>query len=217
MNIALDTFCQITHPDQNRTIISKEVPWEMLWSQMLMLSRILPITDHDIQAFISDAWMSFVFKAALAIYSFAVLAPLPMRRKMKSSPALRTALSRFLCAGTAIRSPLNTMYRELPPEARVTVEEYWKRVGETLKVIDAEEDPLAPTAAAGGLIGYGIGGSYDQHLGAKPPARGTGMFGGARQELLWSVMSSSAALGDVQLFEEWDYLLRVDTSTVARV
>jgi SWI/SNF chromatin-remodeling complex subunit SWI1 len=218
MDLTLDAFTQIAHPDINRKAISAEVPWEQLWSLMLMLARIIPLTDGDIQHLVTGPWMSFVFKAALAIYSLAVVAPLPMRHKMKASPSLRGALVRFLCVGTTMNSTQNNLYRSLSIETRTSVEEYWKRIGETLKVIDAEEDPLASTSSgAGGVIGYGIGGSYDQHLGAKPPARGTGMFGGARQELLWSVMSTSAAGNDVQAFEEWDYMLRVDSSMASRV
>ena len=218
MDLALDTFTQIIHPDQNRKIISAEVPWESLWSLMMTITRILPITDADIQTMVSnEAWLSFELKAALAIYSLAVTAPFPMRRKMKASASLRGSLTRYLKQGATTGSTPNLVHRTLPPEVRMTVEEYWKRIGETLKVIDAEEDPLAVTSSAGGLIGYGLGGSYDLHLGAKPPARGTGMFGGNREELLWSVLLTSAVHNDTQAFEEWDYMLRVDSSTASRV
>ncbi|PVG00871.1 hypothetical protein CPB86DRAFT_753904 [Serendipita vermifera] len=217
MDLALDAFTQVAQPDYNRKVISEQIPWEKLWELMLMLTRILPFTDADIQNVVSEMWMSFVFKAALALYSLAVAAPMPMRQKMKSSPALRGCLTRFLRMGTTMNTPQNTMHRGLPHEVRATVEEYWKRIGETLRVIDGEEDPLAPTSAAGGLIGYGLGGSYDLHLGAKPPARGTGMFAGSRADLLWSIMSTSAVQNDGQAFEEWDYMLRVDSSTASRV
>jgi hypothetical protein len=213
MDTTLDTFIQIIHPDYNRKLISAEIPWESLWTLMMTLTRILPFTDGDIQNVISDVWMSFVFKAAQAIYSLAVAAPLPMRRKMKSSPSLRGSLARYLKMGTTAGTAPNVLHRTLPLDTKSTVEDYWKRVGETLKVIDAEEDPLATTSSAGGLIGYGIGGSYDLHLGAKPPARGTGMFGGNREELLWSVLLTSAVQNDNVAFEEWDYMLRVDSST----
>jgi SWI/SNF chromatin-remodeling complex subunit SWI1 len=213
MDTTLDTFTQIMHPDYNRKLISAEIPWESLWALMMTLTRILPFTDVDIQNVVSDVWMSFVFKAAHAIYSLAVAAPLPMRRRMKSSPSLRGALTRYLKMGSTTGTAPNLLHRTLSQDTRTTVEEYWKRVGETLKVIDAEEDPLATTSSAGGLIGYGIGGSYDLHLGAKPPARGTGMFGGNRQELLWSVLLTSAVHNDNTAFEEWDYMLRVDSST----
>lgn len=217
VDLALDTFTQIIYPDPNRKIISAQIPWESLWSLMMALTRILPITDLDIQTVVNnEVWLSFVLKAALGIYSLAVTAPFPMRRKMKGSASLRGALTRYLKQGSTTGSAANIMHRTLPPEVRMTVEEYWKRVGETLKVIDAEEDPLAVTSSAGGLIGYGLGGSYDLHLGAKPPARGTGMFGGNREELLWSVLLTSAVQNDTQAFEEWDYMLRVDSSTASR-
>lgn len=213
MDMTLEVFTHIMHPDGNRKLISAEIPWESLYAMLMTLIRILPFTDADIQNAVSDVWMAFVFKAALAIYSLVVSAPLPMRRKMKASPSLRGALTRFFKMGTSTGTAPNMLHRTLAQETRTAVEEYWRRIGETLKVIDAEEDPLAPTSSAGGLIGYGIGGSYDLHLGAKPPARGTGMFGGNRQELLWSVMLTSAVQNDNVAFEEWDYMLRVDSST----
>ncbi|KAG8757856.1 hypothetical protein FRC14_001325 [Serendipita sp. 396] len=217
MDLALECFSNVAHLDSNRKVITTQIPWDQLWSLMQMVSRTIPISDTEVQHAVTEVWMSFIFKAALVLYSLAVCAPLPMRRKMKLSPSLRTALVRFLRTGLTIGSQANNLYRSLNPEVRGILEEYWRRIGETLKVIDAEEDPLAPTTAAGGLIGYGIGGSYDLHLGAKPPARGTGMFAGARAELLWSVMSGTAAQNDLQAFEEWDYMLRVDSSTASRV
>ncbi|KAG8823748.1 hypothetical protein FRC17_009239 [Serendipita sp. 399] len=217
MDLALECFSNVAHLDSNRKVIAAQIPWEQLWSLMQMVSRTIPISDVEVQHVVTEVWMSFIFKAALVLYSLAVCASLPMRRKMKLSPSLRTALVRFLRTGLTLGSQANNLYRSLNPEVRSILEEYWRRIGETLKVIDAEEDPLAPTAAAGGLIGYGIGGSYDLHLGAKPPARGTGMFAGARADLLWSVMSGTAAQNDLQAFEEWDYMLRVDSSTASRV
>lgn len=218
MDLALECFTLMAHLDPNRKVITAEIPWEQLWKLMQLLVRIIPLTDTDIQRATTEQWLSFILKVAQALYSLAICAPLPMRRKMKLSPSLRGALTRHLRIGTTNNTAVNGIYRALQPDVRGIVDEYWRRLGETLKVIDAEEDPLAPTSTgAGGVIGYGIGGSYDLHLGAKPPARGTGMFAGSRGDMLWSIMVASAIQNDAQAFEEWDYMLRVDTSTASRV
>ena len=112
------------------------------------------------------------------------------------------------------------MYRSLNPEVKAMVDGYWKRCFETLRVVDEEDvNPLASgMAAGGGLVGFGIGGSYGEHN-SKPPLRGTGVLGGlgARNDLLWNVMVTFGGPGggDELAFEDWDNMVRVDSASVA--
>ena len=112
------------------------------------------------------------------------------------------------------------MYRSLNPRVKPTVDGYWKRCFETLRVVDEEDvNPHASgMAAGGGLVGFGIGGSYGEHN-SKAPLRGTNVLDGldARNDLLRNVMVTFDCLGggDELANEDWDNIVRVDSASVA--
>lgn len=219
MDLALDAFSRVSHPDGNRTCLGRNVSPDALWSMTQMLSRLLPLTDADITSIQNEQWLSFILKVALCIYSLVVLAPTPIRRKMKSSPSFRSSLTRFLRACTRDRemnvTQAGSLFRNMVPIARDNIEQYWRRIVEILRVIDEEEDPLATfsSGGGGGMVGFGIGGSYGEHN-SKPPPRGTGILGGTRSDFLWGAMWQ-AATADPLLFEDWENLVRVDSATAA--
>lgn len=225
IDLALDAFSRVTHPDVNRTALGRNVPPEAVWALTQHLARLLPVTDSDISVIQNEIWLSFITKVAQCIYSLVVLAPTSIRRKMKSSPSLRTSLTRFLraCTREGGGGASAAMYRNMAPAVRECVDFYWRRIVEILRVIDEEEDPLASMfdpdghaggAGSGGAVGFGIGGSYGEHN-SKPPARGTGVLGGIRNDFLWGAMYQ-AAMTDATIFDDWENLVRVDSATATQ-
>ena len=224
LDAALDAFGRIAYPDANREVLGRYIPDSSTWPLAQFLARLLPVTDNDIALVCqTEYWMSFIYKGALALYSVAMFAGTHTRKKMKNSAAIRVVLTRFL--RSSVSSPQNqgppaAMYRSLNPEVKAMVDGYWKRCFETLRVVDEEDvNPLASgMAAGGGLVGFGIGGSYGEHN-SKPPLRGTGVLGGlgARNDLLWNVMVTFGGQGggDELAFEDWDNMVRVDSASVA--
>ena len=118
------------------------------------------------------------------------------------------------------QDPPAAMYRSLKPKVKAMVDGYRKQCFETLRVVDEEDvSQLASgTAAGGGLVGFGIGGSYREHN-SKPPLHRTGVLSGlgARNDLLWNVMVTFGGPGggDELAIEDWNNMVRIDSASVA--
>ena len=170
------------------------------------------MTDNVVVlVFQTEYWMTFIYEGALALYSVAMFVGMHTRKRMKNEAAIRAVLTSFLRSG--VSSPPNLAprrgYHSLNPEVKAMVDGYWKRCFETLHVVDEEEvKPLASgMTAGGGLVGFGISGSYGSIIQSHPSVR-PGL--GARNGLLWNVVVTFGDPGgeDELAFEGWDNMVR---------
>ncbi|KAL7421688.1 hypothetical protein Q5752_003457 [Cryptotrichosporon argae] len=94
---ALEALSRITHHDLNREVIASAVAADDLVSLFAALVRLLPLERREMDAVHTvEDYLGRTELVALALYSLAFLAPLPVRAAMRAVPGATACLARLI-------------------------------------------------------------------------------------------------------------------------
>lgn len=196
-DITLDIFTRIAYPDQNRQAFSRVIPQEWIWRLLETLVYRLPVSDSDFSFLAREAWLSYLVKVTMAIYTIAFFSPPELKKRIKSDKSLRFSqvmirmVQRFLTTSSAT-------------EARSWFMETARRAIEAMKVVDDGEDAFDTSHSAQPTLAFGMGFGES---GESIVERGTGMLAG-RRDLAWELLMQRDL--DPVLFAELESLTRVE-------
>ena len=195
---ALEVLTRFGQPDSNRRILVRAVPETWIWTLFTALLHRLPITDQDFQLIMRDeGWLLYVERAVMALYSLGFQMPPAMKQRVKADRSLRFT--------NLLMRLVKKFITQSPAEYRQTFVVCARRAVETMKVIDDCNDSFDSSQSNVPPLTFGMG--YGE-VGDDSAEKGTGAFGGHREDLLWGVMMQRE-LDDV-MFAELESLTRVE-------
>ncbi|KAI0322685.1 hypothetical protein OF83DRAFT_1167378 [Amylostereum chailletii] len=197
IDAALEVFTRFGQPDVNRKVISEAV--SQSWQRQLFsnLVRRLPLADADFQVTIREAWLSYVEKVILGLYTIAFLA----------SPELKTVLKKDRSLGTSrlLLRLVKKFTTGAPADYRTFLGLCARRAIETLKVLDDGADAFDMSQSTGGpALSFGMG--YGEQ-GEDRVEKGMGLLGGFQEDVVWGIMLQKDI--DEGTFRELESLARV--------
>lgn len=196
VDTALEVFNRLSHPDDNRMLLSKAIPQAWLWTAIEALVHRLPMDNSDFQVIIRAEWLAYVERAIMAIYSIAFLAPPSVKKRMKTDRQLSfTKVMLRLIKKLTIYSP---------HDARVHFQVSSRRAVETLKLVDDAGDSFDSSPSTMPTLAFGMG--YGEH-GEARVERGMGLLSGHQEDITWNLMLQRDL--DDQMFSELVSLVRV--------
>ncbi|EPQ60847.1 hypothetical protein GLOTRDRAFT_118924 [Gloeophyllum trabeum ATCC 11539] len=201
VDVALDTFTRIALPDSNRQVLAQAVPQDCLWRLFEALIHRLPVTNEDYQQINRDPemWLSYIEKALLALYCVAFMASPDMKKRAKSDRSLGFAKILMRLVKQFIT------WQDIPTRVWFTVSA--RRAVETMKIVDDGEDAFdTSNSSSTPVLAFGMGFADSGEVRIE---KGTGLLGGYREEMLWSVMNQEGVRVDEIMFPELDSLTRV--------
>jgi SWI/SNF chromatin-remodeling complex subunit SWI1 len=198
VDIALEVFTKLSHVDSNRQVFSKSVSQSSIWRLFEALVHRLPVADGDFQLATREAWLSYLEKTIMAIYSLAFLSPPELKEKVKSDRKLGFSRVMLRMIQKFLLSP--------NPESRMWFIICAKRAIEAMKVIDDTEDSFDAPKSTAPIIAFGMG--YGE-VGESGIEKGTGLWGGHR-DVTWDLLLLREITVDETMFAELDALARVE-------
>ncbi|KAE9410945.1 hypothetical protein BT96DRAFT_983617 [Gymnopus androsaceus JB14] len=198
-DIALEVFTRICQADGTRLFFSKTVCRPSLWRLFHALVHRLPVAELDFALTLrSEPWMSYVEKLILALYSLAFIFTPEYKAKVKADRRLgfKSVMIRII----------QKLFVQIHPDGRQTHTIVVRRVIETLKLIDDEEDSFDNTKGVVTTLSFGMG--YGE-VGDNEAEKGTGLLGCYR-DIGWDILLCREISNDEVMFPELESLLRVD-------
>ena len=196
---ALQIWTRFSHPDEHRKIIASVIPQAWLGEFFRSLVHRLPVSTRDFEVITRDAWLGYVEKLVMSIYSLAFLAPPELKKKLKADKSIGFS-------GVMLR-----ILRKFMMNPSQNVREFFhictKRAIETMKLIDDEGEVVVdktPTTAMPALS-FGMG-WHD--TGEKKVETGFGMLCGFADDITTSLMLSREV--DSAMFNELESMIRVE-------
>jgi SWI/SNF chromatin-remodeling complex subunit SWI1 len=193
---ALELFTRLSHPDTNRQAFAKVLPQEWIWRLFESLIHRLPLVDADFQLVARDAWLCYLEKLVMSLYSLAFLAPPELKERFKADRRLGFTKVMFRLIQRLLAGP--------NPDSRQWSVVCVRRAIETMKVVDDGEDSFDTSQAATPTLSFGMG--YGE-IGENGTEKGTGLLGGYRQHA-WDLLMMRDM--DKVMFSELESLTRVE-------
>ncbi|THH11923.1 hypothetical protein EW145_g364 [Phellinidium pouzarii] len=198
---ALEVFTRVSQPDYNRKAISRAVPQQRLWLLFEALVYRMPTNDNDYKLVVrEESWMSYLEKLILGLYSLAFLMPPELKKRVKedrslSFPKIMLCFVKRVMSGGHAQGDLRLHFLFCA-----------RRSIETMKVIDDGIDSFDSSQPSMPTLSFGVG--YGE-AGDKNVEKGTGLLGGYRDDVLWSVMLQREL--DEVMFTELESLSRIES------
>lgn len=197
-DIALDVLTRLSQSDSNRQVFAKTVPQASILRLFEALVHRLPIVDADFQLVAREAWLSYLEKNIMAIYSLAFLAPPTMKQKVKADRTLAFKSVMLRMIQKFVVGPNN--------EGRGLFSVCTRRAIEAMKVLDDAEDSFDTSKSAVPTMSFGMG--YGE-IGDNGAEKGTGLLGGHR-DAAWDMLMMREIHSDPIMFGELESLARVE-------
>lgn len=195
-DVALEVFTKLGHSDTNRHLFAKCIPQSSLSRLFKSLVHRLPVLDADFQLVTREAWLSYLEKNIMSIYSLAFLAPPDLKTQWKEDRSLGFK-------GIMLRLVRNlVMGQDTRPLFSICA----RRAVEAMKVLDDGEDLFDTSKSAAPMIAFGMG--YGE-VGENGAEKGTGLLGGHR-DLAWDMLMVREVWSDDVMFGELESLARVE-------
>jgi SWI/SNF chromatin-remodeling complex subunit SWI1 len=198
-DISLEVFTRVCQAEGSRLFFSKAVSRPSLWRLFVALVHRLPIVDVDFQLTLrGEPWMSYVEKLVLALYSLGFIFPPELKAKVKKDRRLgfKSVMIRII----------QKMFVHVNPDARHFNVILVRRIIETLKLIDDEEDSFDNTKGVVSTLSFGMG--YGE-VNENDVERGTGLLGGYK-DIGWDILLCREVSHDDVMFSELESLIRIE-------
>lgn len=200
IDLALEAFTKLAHPDANRQALSRGIKFNWLWSLFCSLVHRLPVSSDDfaITMRMHDTWLSYLEKVVLSIYSICFLAPPELKAKMKAD--------RTLGFPKLILRMVKRFVSINHPDARQYFLVSSRRAVEALKLVDEGNDAFESPQSSGPMFAFGMGfGESD----VKQLETGVGLLAAFQDDVTWSIMMMPHL--DEVMFAELDSLSRISS------
>ncbi len=194
---ALEVFTRFSHSDLNRQTLAQVISKPHTCQLFEALVYRLPLTDADFQLFVREAWLSYLEKMIMSLYSLAFLAPPSLKQRLKTDRKLGFKTVMFRLVQKFMTNPNH--------ELRMLFLLCSRRAIETMKVLDDEGDPFDTTEATTTTLSFGMGFS---DLGDSVMESGTGLLVGHR-DATWDILMTREVFSDESMFKELESLVRV--------
>ncbi|KZV63284.1 hypothetical protein PENSPDRAFT_691766 [Peniophora sp. CONT] len=199
---ASDAFCAVAQPDTTRRVLARAVPRKWLDGMFRGLARRLPIADMDFRMMQEEAWLGYVERCGMGLFTLAFIAPPSLRKSWRNDRTL--ALGRVF----------GKMVKKLTVGVAPAMKPYWtvcaRRAVETLTLLENEDDAFGDPVQSGGegqvlQFGMGYGDSEDEKGSG---GMGSGMLAIMSDEVLWGVLQQKEVMQDDGMFQELVNLVR---------
>ncbi|KAJ3561107.1 hypothetical protein NP233_g10398 [Leucocoprinus birnbaumii] len=181
---ALEVFTRFSHSDATRQTLAQTIPKPHIKQLFEALVHRLPLTDMDFQLFGREAWLSYLEKMVMALYSLAFLAPPSLKQRLKADRKLGFKTVMFRLVHKFLSNP--------NPEYRMIFLLCCRRAIETMKVLDDEGDLFDTTETTTATLSFGMGfaDSSDNTL-----ESGSGLLSGQR-DAAWDILMTREVFAD---------------------
>lgn len=198
IDLALEAFTKLAHPDANRLALSQGIKFSWHWSLFSALVHRLPVSSEDfaITMRVNDTWLSYLEKVVLSIYSICFLASPELKVRMKSDRTLGfpKLILRMVKRFVSISNPDGRQYFLVSS----------RRAVEALKLVDEGNDAFESPQSVGPMFAFGMGfGESD----VKQLETGVGLLAAFQDDVTWSIMMMPHL--DEVMFAELDSLSRI--------
>lgn len=195
---ALEVFTRFSHSDINRQALAQLIPKPHICQLFEALTHRLPLTDVDFQLFVREAWLSYLEKMVMSLYSLAFLAPPSLKQRLKTDRKLGFKSVMFRLVQKLSMNPNH--------ELRMLFLLCCRRAIETMKVLDDEGDLFDTTETTTATLSFGMGfaDSTDSAM-----ESGTGLLVGNR-DATWDILMTREVFSDEGMFKELESLVRVE-------
>jgi SWI/SNF chromatin-remodeling complex subunit SWI1 len=195
---ALEVFTRFSHSDFNRHSLAQMIPKTHIQQLFEALVHRLPLTDMDFQLFGREAWLSYLEKTVMSLYSLAFLAPPSLKQHLKNDRKLGFKTVMFRLVQKFLSNP--------NPEFRMLFFLCTRRAVETMKILDDEGDLFDTTETTATTLSFGMGfaDSSDNAM-----ESGTGLLCGHR-DATWDILMTREVFADEAMFKELESLARVE-------
>lgn len=195
---SLEVFTRFSHSDGNRQTLAQTIPKAHIWELFEALVHRLPITDVDFQLFNREAWLSYLEKVVMSLYSLSFLAPPSLKQRLKTDRKLGFKTVMFRLVQKFLTNP--------NPEFRMLFFLCSRRAIEAMKVLDDEGDLFDTTETTTTTLSFGMGfaDSSDNVM-----ENGTGLLVGQR-DATWDILMTREVFSDEGMFKELESLARVE-------
>ena len=196
---ALQIWTRFSHPDEHRKIIASVIP--QVWLGELFRSFVyrLPVSDKDFEVITKDAWLGYVERLMMAIYSLAFIAPPELKKRLKADKSLGFS-------GVMLR-----ILRKFMMNPNGNIREFFricaKRAIEAMKLIDDEGEVVVDKAPTTSMPALSFGMGWHE-TGEKKVESGFGMLGGFAEDITLSIMFAREV--DNPMFSELESMIRVE-------
>lgn len=197
-DVSLEVFTRFSLSDANRQALAQTIPKLHIWELFEALIHRLPITDLDFQLFGREAWLSYLEKMVMSLYSLSFLAPPSLKQRLKSDRKLGFKTVMFRLVQKFLTSP--------NPEFRMLFFLCSRRAIEAMKVLDDEGDLFDTPETTTATLSFGMGFADSSE---NIMESGTGMLVGQR-DATWDILMTREVLGDESMFKELESLSRVE-------
>jgi SWI/SNF chromatin-remodeling complex subunit SWI1 len=200
IDLALEAFTKLAHPDTNRLALSRGIKSTWLWSLFSSLVHRLPVSSEDfaITMRMHDTWLSYLEKVVLSIYSICFLASPELKAKMRAD--------RTLGFPKLILRMVKRFVSINHPDARQYFLVSSRRAVEALKLVDDGNDAFESPQTSGPMFAFGMGfGESD----VKQLETGIGLLAAFQDDVTWSIMMMPHL--DEVIFAELDSLSRISS------
>ncbi|KXN89887.1 SWI/SNF chromatin-remodeling complex subunit sol1 [Leucoagaricus sp. SymC.cos] len=195
---ALEVFTRFSHSDTNRQTLAQTIPKPHIRQLFEALVHRLPLADMDFQLFGREAWLSYLEKTVMSLYSLSFLAPPSLKQRLKTDRKLGFKTVMFRLVQKFLTNP-NSEFRMLFFLCS-------RRAIETMKVLDDEGDLFDTTETTTTTLSFGMGfaDSSDNVM-----ESGTGLLVGQR-DAAWDMLMTREVFSDEGMFKELESLARVE-------
>lgn len=198
VDTSLEVFTRFSLSDANRQALAQIIPKLHIWELFEALIHRLPITDLDFQLFGREAWLSYLEKMVMSLYSLSFLAPPSLKQRLKSDRKLGFKTVMFRLVQKFLTHP--------NPEFRMLFFLCSRRAIEAMKILDDEGDLFDTPETTTATLSFGMGFSDSSE---NVMESGTGMLVGQR-DATWDILMTREVLGDESMFKELESLARVE-------
>lgn len=198
-DLALEALTRLAQQDSNREVIAHSVPSMLLGKLLSSLAHRLPVVDADFQLVAREAWLGYLERTIISLYSIAFLSPPELKTKVKLDKKLGLKhimfrmIQKFILSSNA--------------DSRTWFAICARRAIETMKVLDDGQDMFdASNNTALPPLSFGMGYGETGDLGAE---KGTGIFADHR-DVAWEMLLMPQVFSDEVMFGELESLARVE-------
>lgn len=195
---ALEVFTRFSHSDANRQTLAQTVPKPHIWQLFEALVHRLPLTDMDFQLFGREAWLSYLEKTVMSLYSLSFLAPPSLKQRLKTDRKLGFKTVMFRLVQKFLTNP--------NPELRMLFFFCCRRAIETMKVLDDEGDLFDTTETTTTTLSFGMGFADSNDTAMES---GSGLLV-AHRDATWDILMVREVFSDEGMFKELESLARVE-------
>ena len=196
---ALQIWTRFSHPDEHRKIISSVIPQAWLGELFRSFVHRCPVSNKDFDVITKDAWLGYVEKLMMAIYSLAFLAPPELKKKLKADKSIGFS-------GVMLRV-LRKFITNPSPNIREFFHISSKRAVEAMKLIDDEGEVVVDKTPTTSMPALSFGMGWHE-TGEKKVESGFGILGGFSEEITLSIMFAREV--DNSMFNELESMIRVE-------